>query len=59
MSDECRRTGCDQPARGSDDAMDAHAAAFCSPQCEVSHDHVRDDARDARAAALEEAESRW
>lgn len=48
--DTCRLRGCEEPARSSDDAIDAHAARFCSDQHEVAYDHVRDDARDAARA---------
>lgn len=54
----CRNWGCQEPARNVADCMDLHAASFCSPQCEVKYDHIRDDAQDARATAEAAAERR-
>lgn len=49
----CRMPGCDEENRT--DGMDRHANAFCSPQCEVTYDKRKIDAKEARLADIEEA----
>lgn len=44
---ECRAPWCGDPARV--DAPTAFASRFCSDECEVRFEHLRADARDARA----------
>lgn len=51
MSPDCRRPTCENEPRGRGPNVDGFAAKFCSPQCELKFEHVRDDARDARRAA--------
>lgn len=42
----CRLPGCENPPDG---------RRFCSDRCEVFHDHLKADARDARLADAEAA----
>jgi hypothetical protein len=42
--DTCRRPTCDNEP-GEQDRDDYNARLFCSVQCEVKHDHIKDDAR--------------
>lgn len=51
MSD-CRYLTCDNP-RGMQDRDDYRSNTFCSVQCELKHEHVKADARDARRADME------
>jgi hypothetical protein len=48
--DTCRMPNCDR-APGTEDADAVYRERrFCSPQCEVRHDHLKADAADARRA---------
>lgn len=49
---ECRMPSCSEDARGSG----GYSGRFCSDQCEVKYDHLKADARDARASEMAEAE---
>jgi len=44
--DTCRRSTCSNPTR---DAT-GYEGRFCSTECELKHEHVKADARDARMA---------
>lgn len=61
MSDTCRARGCDgEPRDATEDGVDLFGAKFCSDQCEVKHDHIRADARDAEPAdGRDEPEPGW
>lgn len=48
--DQCRNPGCTNPRDPDGD----HKRQFCSVQCEVKFDHLRDDARDARLSEEQE-----
>jgi len=48
MTDTCRRSTCDNDARGLQEGVSPYGANFCSAECEVKHDHIKADARDAR-----------
>jgi len=50
----CKRPTCSNPV-GQQDRDDYRSGKFCSIQCEVKHEHVKADARDARHAEREEA----
>jgi hypothetical protein len=41
--DTCRRSTCTNDARGGG----GYGGRFCSDECEVKHDHIKADARDA------------
>ncbi len=50
MNDEtkqCRHPSCTNPARKGDETCDLFAQKFCSPQCEVTYEDLKWDARDA------------
>jgi len=47
MTTTCRRSTCTNDARGRGVDVDAYGAKFCSDECEVKHDHIKADARDA------------
>lgn len=51
--DTCQRSTCDNDTRD----VGGYAGRFCSEMCEVKHDHIKADARDARRAAAEERPS--
>jgi hypothetical protein len=46
-SDTCRYGTCSNPT-GEQDRSDYNTRKYCSPMCEVKHDHIKADARDAR-----------
>lgn len=48
----CRYPSCDREALGSD-APAGVRGRFCSPKCDVRHEHIKADARDARRADME------
>jgi len=48
--DTCRRSTCDNPT-GEADEGDYNEHKYCSAQCEVKHEHIKADARDARRSA--------
>ena len=55
MSDDtatCKRSTCSNPV-GQQDRDDYRSGKFCSVQCEVKHEHIMADARDARRAEQE------
>ncbi|MFC4549362.1 MULTISPECIES: hypothetical protein [Halorussus] len=54
MAGECRQHGCTNPRR--EDGRDAFANQFCSPQCEVTYDKRRMDAREAALEAGDDDE---
>lgn len=49
MSETCRRSTCSNPV-GQQDRDDYRDSSFCSVQCEVKHEHIAADAREARRA---------
>jgi len=44
MTDTCRRPTCTNLSR----EESGYSGRFCSDRCEVKHEHVKADARDAR-----------
>lgn len=48
--DSCKMLGCER-----EPGTDTDSTKFCSTKCEVKYDHLKDDARDARAADREQA----
>jgi len=44
--DTCRMPDCDRPTGVEDGTY--RDRSFCSPRCDVKHDHLKADARDAR-----------
>lgn len=50
--DTCRMPNCDRTP-GEQDGEQYRAHRFCSVQCDVKYDHLKADARDARAADME------
>jgi hypothetical protein len=51
----CRSPGCDNDALG-EDAPKNVRGAFCSAECEVRYDHLKQDARDAQRRIANEDE---
>jgi len=47
--DTCRYFSCDRPV-GQQDRDDYRTHTFCSARCQVRHEHIEADARDARRA---------
>jgi hypothetical protein len=45
--DECRKLGCSREPGQSDKDTNYNKRLFCSPECEVKHDHIKMDAQDA------------
>jgi len=43
--DTCRYPSCEEPPR--EEAQDAFARQFCSPECELKYEDVMDGGRDA------------
>jgi len=60
MSDRpCRLSGCDRDRRPSDEVRDRFAAAFCSTEHELKHEHLVADAKDAaRSVQYDQPERR-
>jgi hypothetical protein len=50
----CRRSTCENPRRGAD-APAGESGKFCSTPCELKHEHIKADAREARTDEREEA----
>ena len=50
--DTCRMPNCDRPT-GEQDGATYRKSRFCSAACDVKYDHLKADARDARAADME------
>lgn len=51
----CKRPTCDNPV-GKQDRGDYRSNSFCSVQCEVKHDHIKQDAKDAKRSMEAEAD---
>ena len=57
MARSCKMCGGDvDQHEDDDDVSPSNRRGFCSVKCEVKHDHIREDARDARLADMEEAQ---
>jgi hypothetical protein len=52
---KCKRSTCTNPV-GQQDRDDYRDSRFCSIQCDVKHEHIKADARDAKASMEAEAD---
>ena len=52
---ECKRSTCSNPV-GQQDRDDYRDSTFCSIQCETKHEHIKQDAEDAKRAMEQEAD---
>lgn len=50
----CKYPPCDNPV-GQQDREDYRSRSFCSVQCEVKHDHIKQDAKDAKRSVEHES----
>jgi len=51
---ECKYPSCDNEVGQQPESRQYKHRSFCSVECEVKHDHIKADARDAKRAERQE-----